>query len=76
MEIVAVAKDGHVIYGPWDANGNQWTCDSHDVCGGSFFSDGSYGYMTVTTFPYSVGCFGPGAAQSVVVPSSCSNTKN
>ena len=59
MEVIAIAKDGHVVYGPWDQNGNQWDCNSRDVCNGRFFTDGSYGYVATTSFPYVIGCWGP-----------------
>jgi hypothetical protein len=58
--IVGVAKDGHIIYGPYNENGELWSCDDHDICNGRFFKDGSYGYVSTTTHPYLVGCWGPG----------------
>jgi hypothetical protein len=61
-EVIGLAKDGHIMYGPWDATGNQYSCDSHDVCNGTFMADGSYGYVMTTTFPYTIGCWGPGPA--------------
>ena len=64
LEVVVIAQDGHLLYGPWDQNGNQWTCDSHDICNGAFLPDGSYGYVMTTTFPYTLGCYGPGPVQS------------
>lgn len=62
LEIIALARDGHVLYGPWDENGNLHNCDSHDACNGRFFDDGSYAYVATTTFPYTVGCWGPAVA--------------
>ena len=57
--IVGVAKDGHVIYGPYNEEGKDWTCNQHDICNGRFFPDGSYGYVSTKQHPYLVGCYGP-----------------
>jgi hypothetical protein len=57
--MVGVAKDGHPIYGPYNSDGELWTCDDHDICNGRFFDNGTYGYIATSTFPYVVGCFGP-----------------
>jgi hypothetical protein len=58
--VVGIARDGHVIYGPWNGNLDLWDCEDHDVCNGFWLWDGSYGYAATTHFPYVVGCFGPG----------------
>lgn len=60
---VGIARDGHVIKGPYNSNGELWQCDDHDVCNGAFLNDGSYAYVTTTTFPYVVGCWGPADTQ-------------
>ena len=57
---VGIARDGHVIYGPYNGDGELWSCADHDVCNGFFLADGSYGYAATTTFPWIVGCWGPG----------------
>ena len=57
-----LAKDGHVIYGPYNGDGELWTCDDVDMCNGFTLEDGSYGYASTTFFPYVVGCWGPGYA--------------
>jgi len=75
--MVGVAKDGHPIYGPYNSDGELWTCDDHDICNGRFFDNGTYGYVATTTFPYIVGCFGPADQQTAKVTcteSSCSST--
>lgn len=54
-----LAKDGHVIYGPYNSNGELWGCSDVDACNGFLLLDGSYGYASTTWFPYAVGCFGP-----------------
>lgn len=69
--VAGIARDGHVIYGPYNAAGEVWGCDDHDVCNGFFLADNSYGYASTATFPYVVGCWGPGPSQSYKV--SCSS---
>ena len=69
--MIGLAKDGHVIYGPYNSDGELWTCEDTDICNGFFLDDGSYGYGSTGHFPYTVGCWGPGpnAAEEAV---SCS----
>lgn len=62
--VYGLARDGHVIYGPYNGDGELWNCDDHDVCNGFYLDDGSYGYASTLTFPYVVGCWGPGPAQT------------
>jgi len=38
--VVGLARDGHAIYGPYNAEGELWACDEHDVCNGVFFETG------------------------------------
>lgn len=56
-----IAKDGHVIYGPYNSNNELWSCDDVDMCNGFFVDSatGEYGYASTTFFPYLVGCWGP-----------------
>jgi hypothetical protein len=61
--VLGLARDGHMIVGPYDAAGEIWACDDHDFCNGTFLSDGSYAYVMTTTFPYVIGCWGPGTIQ-------------
>lgn len=68
-----LAKDGHVIYGPYDASGELWSCDDVDYCNGFFHADGSYGYASTSFFPYMVGCWGPAYASMTIMPSCTSN---
>jgi len=58
--VFGIARDGHVIYGPYNKQGEIWNCEDHDVCNGFFLDDGSYAYASTITFPYIVGCWGPG----------------
>ncbi|CAF0969399.1 unnamed protein product [Adineta steineri] len=60
LTVIGIAKDGHVIYGPYDSSGQQVT-SGFDVCNGMFYdSIGNYAYFATTTYPYITGCFGPG----------------
>ena len=60
---MGLALDGHIIVGPYNSQGELWTCDDHDVCNGVYLSDNSYAYAMTYTFPYVVGCWGPGPQQ-------------
>lgn len=60
--VYGLAKDGHVIYGPYNNNLELWSCEDVDVCNGFWVWDGSYGYASTSHFPYIVGCWGPGPA--------------
>ena len=58
--VIGIAKDGHIIYGPYLSAGTRVT-SGFDVCNGMFHdSTGNYGYFATSTYPYLVGCFGPG----------------
>ena len=60
LTVIGIAKDGHLIYGPYTSNGILVT-NGFDICNGMFFdSIGNYGYFVTNTFPYITGCFGPG----------------
>lgn len=68
-----LAKDGHVIYGPFNADGETWSCDDIDMCNGFFLADGSYGYASTSFFPYLVGCWGPAYASHDFTPTCTEN---
>ena len=57
-DVIGIAKDGHMIIGPYKENGEIWGCD-RDVCNGAFV-EGSYVYVGSDQFPYNLGCWGPG----------------
>ncbi|UJR07703.1 hypothetical protein I4U23_011988 [Adineta vaga] len=60
LTVIGIAKDGHVIYGPYLSSGTQVT-SGFDICNGMFYdSIGNYGYFATSTYPYLTGCFGPG----------------
>ena len=69
---IGLARDGHVIKGPYNENGELWTCEDVDICNGTFLEDGSYVYVATSTFPYTVGCWGPGTQQLMPVSNECS----
>ena len=65
LTVIGIAKDGHVIYGPYTSAGVQVT-SGFDICNGMFYdSIGNYGYFATSTYPYVTGCFGPGNYPSV-----------
>ena len=60
MTVIGVAKDGHVVYGPY-LSANTRVTSGFDICNGMFYdSIGNYAYFATSTYPYLVGCFGPG----------------
>lgn len=60
LTVIGIAKDGHIIYGPYTSAGVQ-VQSGFDICNGMFHdSVGNYGYFATTTYPYITGCFGPG----------------
>ena len=67
--VVGLARDGHLVYGPYNRRGERWTCSEHDVCNGAFLEDDSYAYVLKTTFPFVPNCWGPSTN-----PSSCSDS--
>ena len=59
--VIGIALDGHLIYSPYDENG-----DPHaglDSCNGKVY-EGTYAYFASNSFPYILGCFGPGVYSS------------
>lgn len=45
--------------GPYKEDGQRFGCNDIDVCNGAFV-DGQYVYVGTSTFPYVLGCWGPG----------------
>ena len=71
--IVGLARDGHLIVGPYNEEGNWWGCQERDICNGAFIGDDNqYVYVATTTFPYVAGCWGPGPIQEY--EADCSNS--
>ena len=59
---VGLAKDGHVIWGPYNINNGKakpWTGCDVDICNGAYVN-GNYGYASTLFHPWLVGCWGPG----------------
>jgi hypothetical protein len=74
---VGIARDGHKIYGPYDANGATWNACDVDMCNGLEIN-GEYAYVMTTFFPYTVGCFAEGNqptlfASCTINPRSCTS---
>ena len=55
-----------MIVGPYNEQGQPWSCSEHDICNGAFV-DGQYVYVSTGTFPYVVGCWGPAPQQKTKV---------
>jgi hypothetical protein len=73
LTVIGIAKDGHIIYGPYTSNGKLVTT-GFDICNGMFFdSIGNYGYFVTGSFPYVIGCYGPGNYPTNILPSCTEN---
>ena len=60
LTVIGIARDGHVIHGPYLSSNTRVT-SGFDVCNGMFYdSIGNYAYFATSTYPYLTGCFGPG----------------
>lgn len=60
LTVIGIAKDGHVIYGPYSSSGKIFT-SGFDICNGMFYNLlGDYAYFATNKYPYITGCFGPG----------------
>lgn len=58
--VIGIAKNGHVLYGPYDGSGRLWQTSAVDACNGAWSSDLSdYFYVGTRWHPYLVGCMGP-----------------
>ena len=68
--IYGLARDGHIIYGPYNTSNELWSCDDLDPCNGWWpdFASGEYAYAATTFFPYTVGCWGPVGTGSATSP--------
>ena len=56
--MIGLARDGHLVYGPYDLNEELWSSDDHDICNGTYLDDNSYAYVSTAYFPYNIGCWG------------------
>ena len=57
-QVLGYTTTGHPIYSPYNKRGLLHT--DLDNCNGKFDDEGNYGYYVKPTFPYVIGCFGPG----------------
>lgn len=59
LKPIGIAKDGHILWGPYNEDGSTWADCDVDLCNGRKIN-GYYGYMSTTFHPYFWGCWGPG----------------
>ena len=52
---IGIAKDGHIVWGPYKANGAAWGPCDVDVCNGAWVG-GYYGYVATDFHPYLPAC--------------------
>jgi len=71
--IVGIARDGHMIVGPYKATGALWQPCDVDACNGVTVN-GKYVYASTLFFPYTVACWGPATKQSSFGAACSSNT--
>ena len=64
QQVVGIALDGRLIYGPWRDSHNNWSPCDVDVCNGVYVN-GVYSYAMTDFHPYSIGCWGPGNVQTI-----------
>jgi len=58
-EVIGIGKDGHVLYSPYNSNGDLWTPAEVDGCNGAWSDDHmDYFYVGTQWHPYLVGCMG------------------
>eukprot|EP00347_Sterkiella_histriomuscorum_P013113 403365969 len=71
--VIGLAKDGRLIYGPFDENGKLWRACDLDMCNGKEIN-GHYSYVATPYYPYLVGCWGP-SNNSTLQPTCTSNQR-
>lgn len=75
LKVVGIARDGHLIYGPYKDAINLWQPTEVDICNGKIIN-GKYAYVMTFFFPYTVGCYGPATNSYEFSPSCSVNTRN
>ena len=70
---IGLAKDGHMIMGPYRGDGTLWQPCDVDACNGLMIG-GNYVYVSTLFHPYTVGCWGP-SDQGIVAGVCSSNTR-
>ena len=68
---IGLARDGHLVYGPYNESGELWTCSEYDMCNGTFLDDGSYAYISKSEAPFALKCWGPSEKSSSCPDYSC-----
>eukprot|EP00347_Sterkiella_histriomuscorum_P013853 403363115 len=56
---IGIAKDGHIIIGPYKDDKTLWQPCEVDACNGVVNEAGEYSYVSTMFYPYTVGCWGP-----------------
>lgn len=68
--MIGLAKDGRLIYGPFDENGKLWRACDLDLCNGRIIN-GHYAYVATPYYPYLIGCWGP--SNNITFQPSCTS---
>eukprot|EP00347_Sterkiella_histriomuscorum_P022464 403338394 len=74
LKYVGIARDGHMIVGPFKSQGALWQPCDVDACNGAMVN-GHYVYVSTLFHPYTVGCWGPATGKSSVAQSCSSNVQ-
>lgn len=61
LNVIGIARDGHMIIGPFNSELKLWQPCQVDFCNGVTIG-GSYYYASTMFHPYTVGCWGPGSS--------------
>lgn len=57
--VLGIARDGHLLLGPYNYKGSQFDCTDFDQCAGTYSNDGSYVYIFNNVYPYVNNGWGP-----------------
>jgi hypothetical protein len=78
LKPAGIAKDGHIMYGPYDQNGAEWACRT-DVCNGitqpAQTANDHYIYTASKYFPYVPPCFGLANSKPAYYPKCTQNNR-
>lgn len=61
LDVIGIARDGHLILGPYKSEGKLWEPCDVDFCNGVLVG-GNYYYASTMFHPYTIGCWGPGSS--------------
>lgn len=62
LTVFGLAKDGHIIWGPYTSSGSLFSACDLDYCNGATI-DGVYGYAATAYHPYLPSCYGPATSR-------------